>query len=116
MMALSFVGIGVTLSLSGLLPPSGFAAFVVLSALMGFTGALGTPSYVSLVQAAAPPESLGRVFALMTAVMSLATPVGLFVAGPVAEAVGVATWFLLSGVFILVTGIWTFLRSRSIRA
>lgn len=68
------------------------------------------------MQSSAPPESLGRVFALMTAVMLLAPPVGLFVAGPAAEAVGVAAWFCISGLLILAAGIWTLLRSRAIRS
>jgi len=66
--------------------------------------------------ASVPPESLGRVFSLMGAVMSLATPVGLFVAGPVAEAAGVPNWFLASGVGILLVGVGTYWRSRALLA
>jgi DHA3 family macrolide efflux protein-like MFS transporter len=36
------------------------------------------------------PEVLGRVIALLVGAMSAAIPVGLLVAGPLAEAIGVA--------------------------
>lgn len=114
MVALSQFGLGASLAASGLLAPSAIVTFAAFSALMGFTGTLGNPSCVALVQSSVPPESLGRVFALMTSLVSLATPFGLFVAGPVAEMVGVATWFLISGVLILLTGIWTFWKSRGL--
>lgn len=47
-------------------------------------------------------------------VLSLGTPVGLFVAGPVAGAAGLATWFLISGLLILAAGVWMFVKSRAL--
>lgn len=116
MISLSLFGLGAALAMSGLLPATAFAGFVVLSGLMGFIGAMGTPSYIALVQTSVPPESLGRVFSLTTSMMSLATPAGLFVAGPLAKVVGVPVWFSISGVLILLAGIWTYWESRGPRS
>jgi len=39
------------------------------------------------------------------AAMTLAMPIGLLVAGPVSEVVGVDRWFLWSGVALIATGV-----------
>ena len=59
-----------------------------------------------------PPASLGRVFALVTSLMSLAIPVGLFVAGPLAGLVGIASWFSISGGLIVAAAALGFLLTR----
>ncbi|MFD2368827.1 hypothetical protein ACFSO0_02250 [Brevibacillus sp. GCM10020057] len=51
------------------------------------------------------PSVLGRVMAMVNSLMLIATPVGLFVAGPMAELLGVAKWFVISGVLIVLVGI-----------
>jgi DHA3 family macrolide efflux protein-like MFS transporter len=58
-------------------------------------------AFPAYVQAAVRPEALGRVLTPITSPMSLAIPVGLVAAGPVAKVVGVASWFTISGVAIL---------------
>ena len=60
--------------------------------MFGLLGAAG--------QAIVPPEIQGRVFALHSSVANLVAPLGLMVAGPVADALGVQFWWLLTGVAI----------------
>ena len=47
------------------------------------------------------PECLGRVFSLSMSMMSLAMPIGLMLAGAFAEVIGVHTWFLISGLLVM---------------
>jgi DHA3 family macrolide efflux protein-like MFS transporter len=51
------------------------------------------------------PAKLGRVMSLYVTIAMLMAPVGLLVAGPLAEQVGVARWFAISGALIAVTGL-----------
>jgi len=57
----------------------------------------------ALLQATVPPEMQGRVFALLGSLFSLTTPIGLAIAGPVADATGVPFWFLLAGLICSAT-------------
>ncbi len=96
---LSIAVMGIALLIAGILPASGFIAFVVCCAIMGFSA----PFYgvqTAIYQEMVSPEYLGRVFSLSLSTMSLAMPVGLIAAGCFADMTGVETWFAISGIFI----------------
>ena len=52
------------------------------------------------------------LFSALMAAMTLAMPLGLLVAGPVAEAVGVNTWFFWSGAALIADAIFCRLLTR----
>lgn len=96
---LSIAVMGIALLIAGILPASGFIAFVVCCAIMGFSA----PFYgvqTAIYQEMVSPEYLGRVFSLSLSTMSLAMPLGLIAAGYFADMTGVETWFAISGIFI----------------
>lgn len=97
---IALIGFGMTNLLCGLLPAdlSAFWMFAVLCALMGAGGNLYSIPYMAYLQQTIAPEAQGRVFSLIGSLMCLAMPVGLLIAGPVAEEHGVAMWFLVSGI------------------
>lgn len=68
---------------------------------MGGSGNLYNIPYVAYMQETIPHEAQGRAFSLMGSMMSLTMPLGLVIAGPVAERYGVQLWFLISGVAVL---------------
>lgn len=105
----SILLMGASLSLAGILPESGFVFFLVLSLLMGFSGPFYSGVQIALFQERIQPEYLGRVFALLTSVVSFAMPLGLLLSGVFADRIGVSLWFLLSGILILCLGIVTVL-------
>ena len=47
----------------------------------------------------------GRVFTLMGSVAAGMSPLGLIVAGPVADTLGVQTWFVVGGVVTALMGL-----------
>lgn len=73
---------------------------------MGFAGNLFNIPYIAYIQSTVPPESMGKVLSLVSSGMCLATPIGLFVAGPAAEVIGIDRWFLLSGCLIVLIGFY----------
>lgn len=114
MVSLSLDVLGLAIAVSGLLPGTAFVIFVILSGIMGLTGNFYSVPIIAFIQGAVPPESLGRVYSLLTSIMSLATPIGLLIAGPIAEIVGVAPWFFISGVLILANGVLCHILTRGI--
>lgn len=97
--------VGGMLAASGLLPTSAFWVFVVLCVVMGFSVPLFGAPITAMFQGLIDPAKLGRVMSLYMTIAMLAAPIGLLVAGPLAERVGVARWFAISGVLIAVMGI-----------
>jgi len=97
----SFFIMGASLAVSGLLPPNGFAIFVVCCAVMGLSVPFYSGVQTALFQEKIKPEYLGRVFSLTGSIMSLAMPIGLILSGFFADRIGANHWFLLSGILII---------------
>ena len=92
---------GVSLTVSGLLPPDGFVIFVVCCAFMGLSVPFYSGVQTALFQEKIKPEYLGRVFALTGSIMSLAMPGSLILSGFFADRIGVNHWFLMSGILVI---------------
>lgn len=97
--------IGTMIGLSGLLPSSAFWVFAGLCVVMGLSVPLFGSPLTALFQTLIDPAKLGRVLSLYTTVALLMAPFGLLLAGPLAERLGVAVWFAVSGALLLVTGL-----------
>lgn len=100
---------------AGLLPSSGFFVFVFLVALIFAATAVFNAPILPLMQKRIPQESFGRVMGLFGSLTAVASPVGLFIAGPAAEALGVNAWFVVCGT-LLCLAMGLSLLSRSLRA
>ncbi len=100
------VALGATCLACDLLPKSfgGWVAFAVLCGAMGATAACYDVPIVAYMQKSIAPQKLGRAFSAFQIVSMVSTPVGLAVASPVAEALGVNAWFGISGVAIVLLG------------
>ncbi len=100
---LALFGLGLTSLLCGILPLhlSWFWAFALLCMGMGASGNLYNIPYMAYLQRTIPQEAQGRAFSLISSLMSFAMPLGLLMAGPAAQAEGVAYWFLVSGIAII---------------
>lgn len=95
---------GALLAGAGLLPGSGFWAFVGLCVFMGVSVPLFAAPLTALFQTLVEPSRLGRVLSLYSTISLLVAAPGLLLAGPLAERTGVAPWFALSGGLILLSG------------
>jgi DHA3 family macrolide efflux protein-like MFS transporter len=92
---------GTAILVSGALPQSGLWAFVVCAFFMAAAGTIFNVPYMAYIQESTPPEVMGKVFSLLMTAMTVAMPIGLLVAGPAVEVVGVETWFFWSGVAMI---------------
>ncbi len=91
------LGIGIASIVVGLAPAHLFAMAIAGIFVLGAMVSLADGPILALLQATVPPEMQGRVFALLGSLFSLTTPIGLMIAGPVADATGVPFWFVLGG-------------------
>ncbi len=94
---LALIGLGAGMGLVGLAPANAFWLALAGSIFAGFMNPIVNGSFGAVLQASIAPEMQGRVFALvMSGAMAMA-PLGLIVAGPVAEVAGVRPWFWIAG-------------------
>jgi DHA3 family macrolide efflux protein-like MFS transporter len=100
-MAAGMILMGISLFISGLLLPSMFYVFVVMSFLVGLAGPLFSAPFYAFIQAEIEPQLLGRVFSFVTSLSLLAAPIGLGLAGFFTELTNVAVFFSAAGLLIV---------------
>ncbi len=103
--ALALMGLGVIAI--GLTPTTGFLLAVGALVFSGFMNPIVNGSLLATLQAIVPPEMQGRVFTLISSGAAAMSPLGLAIAGPVADAFGVQFWFLIGGVATVLMGVGT---------
>jgi MFS transporter, DHA3 family, macrolide efflux protein len=92
----------------GLAPSNLYLLAVAGMALFGFLNPMVNGPLMAVMQAKVEPEIQGRVFTLLNAGAGLASPLGLIIAGPVADATNNQLWFILGGIATILTGLVTF--------
>ena len=102
LLALAFNGVG--LAVVGLTPTGAFPLAVGASLFAWFMAPFANGAIFALLQATVPFDMQGRVFTLVQAGNGAMVPLGLIVAGPVADALGVQAWFLIAGLVMVLIG------------
>ena len=100
---------GMVIMVIALTPVEAFTIAVVAIFMAGFLETIVFGLSGAVGQAIIPPEMQGRVFSLLSSLGQLIAPLGLAIAGPVADAVGVQYWWLMTGIIITVMGTGAFL-------
>ncbi len=101
---IALIVIGILDMLIGLMPPDAFFQATALFFLAAGLGTIVNGSVLALLQSTIPADKQGRVFALVGAGSTAMMPIGLVIAGPVADVYGVPIWFIASGVATIVLG------------
>lgn len=107
MLALALMGVGMTGV--GVTPSDAFPVALGGMFLVGFTLSFVTGLRVAVLQASVPPEKQGRVITVALTGTAATDPVGLAIAGPLADALGVRIWYVLCGIITVVMGAGSFL-------
>jgi DHA3 family macrolide efflux protein-like MFS transporter len=92
---------GVGFAAVGIVPSTGFPMAVGAMALVGLMNPICTGSLFAIVQSTVPHEMQGRIMSLLISLSSLAAPLGLAAAGPIADRYGIGIWFLVAGIVMM---------------
>ncbi len=104
-----------TVALTALTPASWLWLAVIWWTISGFTFSTGNAPMMAILQTIIPNELQGRAFSLLNVVFGLAGPLGLVIAGPLAEIVGVRGVFILGGTLSALICVVGYLASQSLR-
>lgn len=103
--SLTVLIIGICSILSGFLTQNQFIIFCIIIFIMGICGVMYNIIFNSYVQKTVSERNLGKVISLITSIMTFAAPVGIMIAGPLSEIIGVSSWMQLMGVMLMLLGI-----------
>ena len=102
---MGLVGLGLGVLLSGLVPFSQFPLAVLAMGMVGLMSSITNGPIMAVLQSVVAPSMQGRVFTLLSSAAMAMMPLGLAVAGPLADVMGVRTWFVIGGLVTLAAGI-----------
>ncbi len=103
MMGLSLMGIGfITI---GVAPATALWLAVAGNFVAGFMNPITNGPMFAILQTTVAPEMQGRVFTLMNSLCMAASPLGLAVAGPLADRIGIQPWFVVGGAVCVLMGV-----------
>lgn len=71
---------------------------------MGFAIPLVDGPFLAILQTTVPPDMQGRVFGVTFSLLSLSSPLGLLLAGPLSDRLGLPIWYAAAGVLALLLG------------
>jgi DHA3 family macrolide efflux protein-like MFS transporter len=95
---LGIIGIGIGILIFGILPARFF--YLALSGifLLGFMQVFANGPLNAILQGTVDPSMQGRVLSLIGTGATAMSPLSLLVAGPVADAFGLRTWYMIGGI------------------
>ncbi|MCV7255790.1 MULTISPECIES: MFS transporter [Mycobacteriaceae] len=102
-MLIAVITLGVAMTIVAFLPP--LPVILVLCAIVGFVYGPIAPIYNYVMQTRAPHHLRGRVVGVMGSLAYAAGPLGLLLAGPLADSAGLHTTFLALSLPMLVIGV-----------
>jgi DHA3 family macrolide efflux protein-like MFS transporter len=99
------IGIGIGIGMVGFAPSNAFWLALVGMVITGITNPLANGPLMALLQTIVQPDMQGRVMALVGSFAMAMTPLGLLIAGPVSDMIGIRAWYWIAGIVTLLMGI-----------
>lgn len=103
------IGIGIGASLIGFAPSTLFPMAVAGSIILGVMNPMANGPLGALLQSVIRRDMLGRVMALINSAATAISPIGLLIAGPLSDSIGIRTWFWFAGIVTILMAISGFL-------
>ncbi|MBN1581869.1 MAG: MFS transporter [Anaerolineae bacterium] len=99
------IGMGIGFLFVGLAPSTAF--WLALGALLfaAIMNPITNGPIGAILQSVIAPDMQGRTFMIVGSIAGFAAPLGLAVAGPISDALGVGAWFIVGGVTSILVGI-----------
>ena len=104
LIAITCIIIGLTFLFSGMLPPSGFYLFALLTAISGLAAAIWSSSFTVILQTKIDPAMQGRAFSTYDSLMLMPSIPGLLATGFIAGSIGLTNAFIYAGIIICILG------------
>ena len=89
---------GLCVVVIGFTPSTAFWLAVAATFAIGLLMPPVDGTFMAILQGNVAPELQGRVFSLIGSLLTLSSPVGLALAGPVSDALGLQVWYFIGGV------------------
>jgi DHA3 family macrolide efflux protein-like MFS transporter len=103
---LGVVSIGIWMLFIGVLPSELYLLAVAAMFAAGMSVSMTDGPLIAVMQATIAPEVQGRVFMVFNSLVTATSPIGLVIAGPVTDLVGIQIWFITAGALCVASGIW----------
>jgi MFS transporter, DHA3 family, macrolide efflux protein len=104
------VGLGVAVILIGFAPSKLFWLALAGSTVMGLMLPMANGPMGALFQAVVRPDMQGRVMSLLHSGATGMAPLGLLIAGPFADLLGIRVWFWVGGLLCVLIAVTAFFR------
>jgi DHA3 family macrolide efflux protein-like MFS transporter len=102
------IGMGLGNLIVGLVPSTALGLALGGMFVGGLMNPITNGPLLSVMQATVDPEMQGRVFTLAQSGAAAMTPLGLIIAGPMADRFGAQVWFVFGGIVCMLMGILGF--------
>ncbi|MGD8805497.1 MAG: MFS transporter [Chloroflexota bacterium] len=103
------IAMGASLLILGFVPAEFFNLALLSVFLVGLTATMVDGPIMAVLQTTVAPEIQGRVFTVTGSLIAVTSPLGLVIAGPVTDFVGLKTWYFLTGAVCIALGLLLFL-------
>ena len=91
------MGMGAGTLILALAPSSAIPLAIGGAMLVGLMSPITMGPFFAVIQSTVEPNMQARIFSLLSSVGGVMAPIGLMIAGPVADRVGIQAWFLVGG-------------------
>ncbi len=104
------MGMGLGTLVLALAPASMIFVAVGGALLIGIMNPITNGPISAVMQSTVEPDIQARVFSLLSSAAGAMSPIGLMIAGPISDKIGIQTWFLVGGVIcIMMAGVGLFI-------
>jgi DHA3 family macrolide efflux protein-like MFS transporter len=101
---MGIIGIGIGVVVVGLAPSTAFGLALAGMAFAGVMNPITNGPLDALLQTIVRPDMQGRVMSLVASGATAMTPLGLLIAGPISDVIGIRAWYWIAGLLTLLMG------------
>lgn len=102
------VGLGIGVMLVGLAPANLFLLAIAGNILLGFMIPMANGPVGAMMQSIVRPDMQGRVMSLLNSGATAISPLGLLIAGPFSDLLGIRVWFWAGGIMCVMIAVGAF--------
>jgi DHA3 family macrolide efflux protein-like MFS transporter len=104
------IGLGIGVMLVGIAPANLFVLAIAGNIILGLMLPMANGPIGALMQSIVRPDMQGRVMSLVNSGATAISPLGLLIAGPVSDWLGIRIWFWAGGILCVMIAVAAFFR------